>query len=654
MESSGGAVPIRRKLLILGLTAGFALAAAPAAFAANNVPQVNLTMFGTVVSGTAPSTASGFAGVTVYLLRNTRNPTTGVVTLNVVDTFAATPSATTGLWTGSFAAHRFAGGLDEVEIVYSGTPLPAPPTVADPTPTAPTQVTILGNSSLAVPSASSPPGAIEIFPRSIDGNYSIDPTGATLTCLSSNCSEVSSVNGATPVAGVATDTLALSPAAVNTKATPITTSVTDFNSETVVTLTGSLPLLSLSIPVAGAPAGFPPDTQTVSSAPVCTAYLVTTEVVCTGLTPGSYTLTDGTSTQTITVPAASPATYQGNGLFVPSEAGASIPGLAGGQTVILSDGSNVLTTLKVASLKIASITPLGDLLTGRSITTETGTCTAGVYFFSNGGPSSPDLCTPSALFPAPHSTGDFGQLNEGGFGNTQVDLPFITQASLGGGSVYSPFIVTAFPRYVDHLVQVAADNTRTPSVGQAPVVPSSASGLPVVFSYAPLGSSSFTPLGNINVAGGLPLPTLAKGSYVGRYTLTDARGDSISSDVQFYDQGSATPPTTAPTAPACSAKGSRITATFKSVRATAAKAKKKKKAKAASVTIRCTSSVAGARLAVWLQRGSNTVADGSGVFKGGNVKIVLTGGIKKGNYQLIETIIAGGQATEASHVLNLK
>jgi hypothetical protein len=110
----------------------------------------------------------------------------------------------------------------------------------------------------------------------------------------------------------------------------------------------------------------------------------------------------------------------------------------------------------------------------------------------------------------------------------------------------------------------------------------------------------------------------------------------------------------APTPPRC-----RATASHKGFKATISakhkrKPKKKKKLSSVTLTVSCSSSASGARLAIWVERGSKVVADGSGVVKRGVAKIKLAGTLKRGTYRLVEVIDVAGQAGTATHTLKVK
>src|SRR5262249_51331525 len=157
-------------------------------------------------------------------------------------------------------------------------------------------------------------------------------------------------------------------------------------------------------------------------------------------------------------------------------------------------------------------------------------CSAGLFFddgVTTGAffapPANPDLCLgtaggsgaipqPNNLLQNPFGPGatvarnlsagaDFALDDELSAGSTNVEMPTIPDASMrphDGEAVLTPFTVIALPRYVDPIAEALAlnDPRSEPQVGNAPIVPSTASGSPVTFQYAPLGSSAFVTLGN--------------------------------------------------------------------------------------------------------------------------------------------------------------
>jgi hypothetical protein len=320
----------------------------------------------------------------------------------------------------------------------------------------------------------------------------------------------------------------------------------------------------------------------------------------------------------------------------------------------------VISTLTVNPPTFVSTRPFGDIETG-ALGTLTGTCGGGIFLLGED-----DLCGSNGQIPQPNhllngfsvfGESSIGQEDDFSGGSTIVKLPEVTfNTPFGGESVKTPYQTLAIVHYVDPLVQVNNGNARGVNPFPTPPVPSIASPDPVSFSFAPLGSTAFTILGNVNVPGGLPLPTTLTpgGIYVDRWTMTDPRGDSVSSESSFIYQGNTQIPNNL-TVPICSATANN------GIKASVAKAKPKKKKKTKSktetVTLTCPSSLAGARVAVWVYRGKTLVVDGSGLVSGGKAKIALSApssSLKKGTYQLTEVIDFNGNTAEANHTLKLK
>jgi hypothetical protein len=639
--------------------AGLAAAAVLAFASTAAADTVNITRFSKKVSGTA---SSGVTSVTVDLLRNTLDAN-GQPVRTQVDTFTASVGSG-GAWSGTFAGHAPSTALDQVQVDYTG---------------GGANVTVGGGAFLPIASGSTAHDVTDPF-DSEDGSFGLASDGKTLRCFTGSCSGgfTAAVDGTAapaPVAGAVTFSTAV------TATNAVTVTVPTTLGGTTVNLTDSAAMLT---PL---PSGVTGPVNSTRFEPACTAYVVTTELVCRNLDPGSYTLTQarGTSTvqtQTLKVPA-----QAANTSLIPSYGSASFGGFNAFDQVALSTGAHVLTTLTIDPVKYAFTAPIGDFLNGAS-STVTGSCTAGLFFTdhlqSASAGNSADVCGPGAAIPPVNQLAELGtSLGDGGVqplvtdtligerddtsaGSTQVDMPQVVFSTPSHGeAIHTPFKVLAIAEYNDPGAMVTqADTAAGPY--PAPILTGTISSAPVTFAYAPVPGTAFTPLGNVAVSGGVSLPvTLAPGLYDGEFTVTDARGDTRTAEQTFMYQGNATGPAgtapAGPAAPSCSAtstgglKAKIATADSHVARAHAAKAKAKPKPKPIKLTLTCKSSVAGARVALWLQRGSSVVADASGVVSRGAAKIALaSAAIRKGTYQLIEVIDAKGLATEASHVLTLK
>jgi hypothetical protein len=655
---------LRRLCLALGLSGVLICVAASSAFAA--APSVSVTQFSKTVSGVAPA---GVTSVTVDLLRNNVN-TSGATVRNQVDTFTAPVSS--GAWTGSFATHTFSGPNDQVEVNYTGGSV------------TPNPVTIGAGSFLPSASAVNETTGVQtasiVFLNwsNIDGGFFISFDGKTLSCLDSSvCGGgfSASVNGGAAQTSATGAPLTFSTPVKSTDSVAITLTRGD-GFGTSVTATFKAPQLSVeALPQTGATGtyGIVPGSIPNTGLPGCSAYLVLNEVVCSNLVPGTYSVTDASNTQTVTVPAATPTGNTSGshlqGMFIPSNLGVTIAGLAAGQTVTVTPtGSTTpVTTLTVQKLTVGSATPLGDLLNGAN-TSVVGGCSAGLFFNDSG----PDLCGATGVIGSPNNLAfagsPYSEQDDTSNGSTNVLIPAIPFASFAphhGDSIMTPYTVVAFPRYTDPLTAAAADNQVPPSVGQTPVVPSVGSVDPVTFSFAPIGTTTFTSLGNVNTPAGLTLPgALAKGAYDGRFTTQDAAGDFSSFDVQFYVQGPSSAP--APAVPTCTSAAKSTKVQFVRNVASVAKAKpkkhkkakkhhkkKKKKAKTVTASVSCSSTSAGTRVLLTVSKGATVVATGTGTIASTSTTIKIKG-LKKGSYGLQEIYYySNGQSSEAGHTLKV-
>jgi hypothetical protein len=631
--------PVIRRAALFGALATVGAGLIPAGAAASASPySVNITQFSRQVSGVAPP---GVTSVTVDLLRNAENAT-GKVVRNQVDSFTAQVGAS-GAWSGSFASHEPAGQGDQVEVDYA--PIP---NEVDPSTGSPGQLTIGSGYFLPNADQRNASGVITAQTVALSPDIShgvwISHDGHTITCPACSGFQVSVDKGSPQI--TAGDQLKFASPVTAGQSVQVT-APDAWAENTQINMSFPAPLLSLvEQPLPGAPAGTPPVEDSITGLPYCNAYLVIDEVVCHNLTPGSYTLSDGTDTRSLTVPAAvvMPA-HDGDmqqTLFVPQQAGAVIPGLTGNQEVELSQGGRTLSTLTVDPLWLSSSMPLGDLLNGANATTI-GSCSPGLFIADDG--QNPDLCTSVGTLPSPNSLTSLAtsltQNDEGSPGSTTVMLPqFALQQPADGASLFAPFRVTAQLRYTDPLAQVAQANAPAPKVGSQKVIASTPSGDAVAFSYAPLGSSKFTNLGNVNVAGGLRLPsTLRAGAYDGRWTVADAGGDSYTRDTVFYNQGTAVGNLATARCVLHAGGGRR--------RATVARETRR------SATFRC-SAHTGAHVALWIQRGTRVIADGTGTARHGRVTIAMSGArLTKGTYELVEVIDLAGQSNQTSRILKL-
>jgi hypothetical protein len=629
---------IRKVRLVLGLTCVFGLAFAQAAIADDNI---NLTRFSKAVSGQAPASFNGT--VTADLLRNTLG-SNGAVVREQVDSFVTTASA--GSWSGAFATHAFATKGDEVEVNYSGSG-------------APPQVTI-GEGAL-LPTATR---TVDAPANGIDDNFGISSDGKLLGDGGCSCSSFSAIVDGVPAPAPVSGTITFTTPVSNTNVVTITGTFTSGATPPITTvhLTDDAPLLT---PVAAGAIG--PQIG-ARSQPACSFYLVTSEIACFNLTPGSYTVTQlrgggSVASQPLSVPGQS-----ANSGTVPSVGSAAFASVAPGDQLVLTlaGRAHPLSTLTVDPLTV-SINSGGRDVENGAHTKLTGTCTPGL-FIDDGKTTCADGTIPSpnnlaflhtALGTVDRVGQDIGLLDETSAGSTEVDMPQVELITPDNGrSVQTPLQALAVVRYND-AASLATVSDSVPAVGPVPKAPSLPSSAPVALSVGPLGSSApFAPVGNANQPGGVTIPPLAPGVYADRFTLTDPRGDTSTIESSF----SALPnPPANPTLSPCSAKaGGGLRATVAAARSKAGASKrnrtraKPKKPAFVTLTVSCHAPSAGARVAVFLRRGPAIVASGAGVTGRGPARIKLTGKFAPGTYLLIEVVDSGGRAIEATQTLTLK
>jgi hypothetical protein len=587
-------------------------------------------------------------GVTVDLLRNTID-VNGNAVRNQVDTFTATLDSN-GKWTGQFATHAPSGAGDEVEVDYTG---------------GGSQVTVGGGSFLPIAAAATGHDVSYPFDR-LAGHIGISSDGKTITCGNCGSGWSASVDGSAAPAPSGQTTTFSSPV-TDLNAVDVTDTVT--SGGTTVNFTDGAPLLSVTEPNATNPV------TNLTPAPDCIAYAVTSEIVCEHLVPGSYVVTQTRAgsqiaQQPLTVPAAAtlppPA---GNDVSIPSLGAATLQSPQTGDQIVLTLAGRKLTTLTVNAPRVFSGAGLPDLLTGDATTMVGGTCAPAEFLLPSG-----DICSNGGTIPVPNGLGHaeeslstptgaplIGQGDDGSAGSTRIDMPALAFTTpFDGESIHTPFRVLGLAQYLDPAALVARADSVAPAVGDAAPLASRPSSATVDFSVG-IGEPNLL-LGNANQSGGIVLPAITPvNAYEARWTLIDGRDDVSATESRFYVDGAATGPAgtapQGPAAPSCTASTHGLRASIARVEIHAKRGRVTARASAArqiTLTFKCSSKVNQARVAVWLQRGSSVVGDGSGVVSGGAARFSVKGAFKTGTYQLIEVIDAAGLATEAAHTLTLR
>jgi hypothetical protein len=484
------------------------------------LPQVAMTQFSPTVTGTVYKGGAGASGVTatVSLIRADAdgNPVT-------VSRASSAPTGANGNWSVTLS-HPVGDDRDVITVDYAGANAPAPSH----------QVILTGNggnpftesgwtgwtdldNGFALQSSDSTVGghpSLTIAPCFQTGvesyalNGTIMPTSPTDFCgtasdaadLDLTLDGISSIGNGSAFTITANDNRAFQAADT---ATP--NQVGGLVSMTVpLGEPGSFNALPNSLP------GFTP-----TGFPVCTADLGMQMVTCTGLVPGgSYTVADGsrhvsgTATGTDVAPPTVPGTFT-EPLTIHR-----------GDTVTLSDGSRVLTTLHVANLQVH--------ITGAGATVASGSCSPDLYWggpltvaptnsaagepssAANGGAAGTGEICPSSGNASGLPTSTIAQTDERSGGQTVTEVADVADTSpVEGETVYGTF--TALAEATD---------------GSSPIA--------LRITKASNGHTVFRAV-NVDSANGVKVKNLPPGTYKATWTVSDPNGDTRTEMTRFIE-----------------------------------------------------------------------------------------------------------------------
>ncbi|MDQ6803678.1 MAG: copper resistance protein CopC [Actinomycetota bacterium] len=283
-------------------------------------------------------------------------------------------------------------------------------------------------------------------------------------------------------------------------------------------------LVSLSVPFGEANAVSLLDNRQLlfrpSGFPACMADLRAQRVSCSGVVPGArYTLTRLRGHATVHARA--------GGRGVSASVGFPGPrGLTGGDVVTLRNSAHrTLTVLHIAHLRV-------DLM-GAQTAIASGTCEAGNYYGTaptapptNAGIGAPGIAGQGKICPPDGSAKGLSathieQTDDLSGGVTSTDVPQLEfTAPANGATLYGPFTA------------LAGAGIPTP---QHAVIPSGAA-VSVTITSGARGRVLFR-AANVNTAGGVPVPALARGAYTARWVLSDAGGDTRTVLTRFVEAG---------------------------------------------------------------------------------------------------------------------
>jgi len=451
------------------------------------LPQVNLTQFGTSVSGNIGAATAGVQ-VTVHLLRTGVEVASGSGTTN-----------SSGAWTASLGSQAVGDDRDEIDIDYTGTGAPLDQTILTGNggqPDAEAGWTGWGDldTGFFIPDSTE----IDLFPCFQVGVLNL------------------SVGASSPTVGVCdTETDQSATPTSIAPANAITMSTNDNRAFSLDNPNGALVKLTVPLGEAGATS---PD-FTTGGFPVCTGDLEAGTVSCSGLVPGDhYTLTRSRGGLAVG------ANADDSGIATAGFSGS--PALAGGDSVAVRNGAGrLLTTLHVAHLRVD--------LTGNQSVVSAGQCEPGKYYgpFTIaptqssfvGAPDGPagtgTICPLDGDASGLDATG-IAQTDDQSGGQTQTEVPDVEDTSpMQAETLYGGFTALAdagLPGPANSVVPVsdAVSLSITPAAGGAPV-----------FNAA-----------NVNSAAGVAVPALPPGTYAAHWVLTDKNGDTRTITTRFVEQ----------------------------------------------------------------------------------------------------------------------
>jgi hypothetical protein len=243
--------------------------------------------------------------------------------------------------------------------------------------------------------------------------------------------------------------------------------------------------------------------------PTCTAFLRIRSVRCAGLVPGArYTLARRRAR------AGSEGVIDVGGL-----------GLRGGEVLVLTNrAGRRLTSLHVAHLRV-------DII-GEQTRIASGTCQPGDYYGPpitrppTSGAVGIGVAGTGAICPASGraaglSTGDIDQTDDFSGGQTETQVPYIASTA----PIQDETLYGAFEASAQSGLAGPSDSIVATGVPIALTITRAASGRRPVFRAA-----------DVDTARGVDVPALTPGSYVARWVLRDASGDTRTVTTRFVDE----------------------------------------------------------------------------------------------------------------------
>jgi hypothetical protein len=474
------------------------------------LPQVDLTQFSSTVRGNIEHHTAGVS-VTVTLARASASGAPVTV---------ASGSATTagdGSWSVSLGSHAVGDDRDVITVSYSGAGAPTPG-----------QEQILTGNGGNPFSESGWTGWTDLDNGSLLTNtqtlQGFAPPSITLEPCFQTGVEAFSIAGVagsespTDFCNTMTDAATAPLKAAVTPGQAVSWSSLDDRAFTPLSdpnpnLTGALVRLTVPAGEADSLSSFANPFVAIPQGgfPACTGDLEAHTVSCTGLVPGeAYTLRDGAMSAS--------AKADGSGTV-------SLPlAIKGENAVALSTGSRTLTTLHVASLRVA--------IKGNQNVVSGGRCQPGEYF-------GPAVTTPPANASAGTITGGIALSGEiCPLNGNAAGLPSSTIAQtdeFSGGQTMTevPLIVSISPPRGENVFGAFTARARAGFAGPDNTIIANHARIALRITRA--GKTVFS-AANVDTRRGVKVTGLRRGTYTATWTLTDANGDTRTVVTHFIEE----------------------------------------------------------------------------------------------------------------------
>ncbi|MGB9184399.1 MAG: hypothetical protein WCB67_10060 [Solirubrobacteraceae bacterium] len=291
--------------------------------------------------------------------------------------------------------------------------------------------------------------------------------------------------------------------------TPITLTSVDNRAVSPLEPNGALVKLTVALGEPGAVAATGPVSAPFATGfPTCTAYLRIQAVTCAGLVPRARYRLAGRRARA----GAAGSIFVG-GLRLHGGQAASLVNAAGRR----------LTTLHIARLRVD--------MTGGETVISGGTCQPGDFY----GPPLHRTPTSSGIGSGPSGGGTICPASGHAHGLSTTDIAQTDDFSGGQTITQVPLIVSTAPIQDETLYGSFVASAQSGLPGAHGAI--AAGGAPVALTITPAGSrQAVFHAGNVDTNQGVRVPALTPGTYMARWVLRDANGDTRTLTTRFVDQ----------------------------------------------------------------------------------------------------------------------